>query len=229
MDAHAADPGVAGNRGTIPGVRIILGIGNVGERYAGTRHNVGFDVVDELDRRHGPLPWSRRHEAGIAAWRSPHGQVLLVKPETYVNGSGAVAQALLAHHRAAPADLLVVVDDLNLPLGTLRLRPDGSAGGHNGLRDIESRIGTAYPRLRVGIGASPGAGDAQIGHVLGRWGEAERADVALMLRKAADCAETWLAEGIAAAARSNGPLHPPPPKPRPVRLSPPPVSDVPPA
>lgn len=210
-------------------MRIILGIGNIGGQYAGTRHNVGFDVIDELERRHGPLPWSRRHEAQVAPWRSPHGLVLLVKPETYVNGSGAVAQALLAYHHVAPADLLVIVDDLHLALGTLRLRPDGSAGGHNGLRDIESRIGTAYPRLRVGIGAPAAGGDAQIAHVLGRWSEPERNDVALMLRKAADCAELWLAAGVDAASRHNGPLRPPPPKPKPVRLSPPPVSDVPPA
>jgi peptidyl-tRNA hydrolase, PTH1 family len=223
---HAPDAGTAGNLRTILSVRIILGIGNVGSQYVGTRHNIGFDVVDELARRHGPMQWSRKHHAQISSWRSEHGQILLVKPETYVNGSGEAVQALLAFHQAPPGDLLVVVDDLNLALGTLRLRGEGSAGGHNGLRDIESRIGTAYPRLRIGIGAPAGAGDAQIAHVLGRWGEAEREDVKLMLRKSADCVERWLDAGIIAASLLNGPLRPPPPKPRPPRPSPAPAPDV---
>ena len=196
-------------------MRIVLGIGNIGSQYTGTRHNVGFDVVDELARRHGVTQWSRKHHAQIATWRPATGPVLLVKPETYVNGSGEAAQALLAFHQALPADLLVVVDDLNLALGTLRLRADGSAGGHNGLRDIEARLGAAYPRLRVGIGQPPAAGEAQIGHVLGRWSDAERADVTLMLAKAADCVERWLDQGVAAACSYNGPLRPPPPRPRP--------------
>jgi PTH1 family peptidyl-tRNA hydrolase len=208
-------------------VRIVLGIGNIGSQYTGTRHNIGFDVVDELARRHGVTQWCRKHHAQVASWRSDHGPVLLVKPETYVNGSGEAAQALLAFHQAAPAELLVVVDDLNLTLGTLRVRPDGSAGGHNGLRDIESRIGAAYPRLRLGIGAPTGAGDAQIAHVLGRWSEPERIDVRDMLVKAADCVERWLGAGIAAAGSFNGPLRPPPPKPRQPRPSPPSVPDVP--
>lgn len=211
----------------MPAVRIILGIGNIGSQYVGTRHNVGFEVIDALAQRHGVTQWSRRHHAQIATWRSAHGPILLVKPETYVNGSGEAAQALLAFHQAAPSDLLVVVDDLNLELGTLRLRADGSAGGHNGLRDIESRIGASYPRLRIGIGAPPAAGEAQIGHVLGRWSEAERTDVRDMLAKAADCAERWLADGVAAACQFNGPLRPPPPRPRPPRPSPPAGLDVP--
>ena len=211
----------------MPPVRLVLGIGNIGNQYAGTRHNIGFDVVDALAQRHGVTQWSRKHHAQIATWRSDQGPVLLVKPETYVNGSGEAVQALLAFHQALPAALLVVVDDLNLALGTLRLRAEGSAGGHNGLRDIESRIGTAYPRLRVGIGAPPGAGEAQIGHVLGRWGESERSDVRDMLAKATDCVERWLSAGVTAASLFNGPLRPPPPKPKPPRPSPPPGPDVP--
>lgn len=223
----AGAPGADRNVRTITLVRIILGIGNIGNQYTGTRHNVGFDVIDELARRHQVGSWGRKHHAQIASWRSDHGPVLLVKPETYVNGSGEAVQALLAFHQAAPADLLVVVDDLNLALGTLRLRADGSAGGHNGLRDIESRIGTAYPRLRVGIGAPAGTGDAQIQHVLGRWSEPERSDVRDMLAKTANCAERWLADGVVVACSFNGPLRPPPPKPKPPRPSPPGVPDVP--
>ena len=140
--------------------------------------------------------------------------MLLVKPETYVNNSGEAAQALLAFHHITPNDMLVVVDDLNLSLGTLRLRADGSAGGHNGLRDIEARLGPTYPRLRVGIGAPPSA-EVQIDHVLGRWHEAERTDVVAMIAKAADCVAAWLAADVEAACRFNGPLHPPAPRPKP--------------
>ncbi len=208
-------------------VRIVLGIGNVGSEYVGTRHNVGFDVVDRLAGRHGVDQWSRKHHARIATWRPASGPVLLVKPETYVNGSGEAVQALMAFHQIVPADLLVVVDDLNLARGTLRLRAQGSAGGHNGLRDIESRIGTAYPRLRVGIGAPPGAGDGQIRYVLGRWTGDEQTDVRDMLDKAADCVERWLIEGVTAACSFNGPLRPPPPKPRPIAPSPALPPDVP--
>jgi PTH1 family peptidyl-tRNA hydrolase len=202
------------------GVRIILGIGNPGPAYAGTRHNVGFEVIDALAARHGAGPFSRRHQAEVATWRRDDGPVLLVKPETFVNASGEAAQALMAFHKVSPAELLVVVDDLNLPLGTLRLRPDGGAGGHNGLRDIEARIGQAYPRLRVGIGAPVGPGEAQVAHVLGRWNEAERADLPLMLGKAADCIERWLLAGMGAACAFNGPLRPAPPRPKPARASP---------
>ncbi len=224
---HAGGAGALRNVYTILHVRIILGIGNIGSQYVGTRHNIGFDVVDELVRRHQPGMFSRKHHAQICSWRSDHGPVLLVKPETYVNGSGEAVQALMAFHQAAPTDLLVIVDDLNLPLGTLRLRADGSAGGHNGLRDIESRIGTGYPRLRVGIGAPIAGGEAQIQHVLGRWQESERTDVRDMIAKSADCAQRWLAEGVVVACSFNGPLRPPPPKPKPPRPSPPSVSDVP--
>lgn len=212
-----------------PSVRLVLGIGNIGAQYAGTRHNVGFDVLDLLAARHGLEQWSRKHHAQVCTWRHPAGSVLLAKPETFVNASGEAAQALMAFHQVPLSDLLVVVDDLNLALGTLRLRPDGSAGGHNGLKDIESRLGPGYPRLRIGIGNPPEAGAAQIDHVLGRWLEGEKADVALMLAKAADAVERWLAGGLAAAAALNGPLRPPPPRPRPVPPSPTAPLDVPPA
>jgi len=120
----------------------------------------------------------------------------------------------MAFHKFAPADLLVVVDDLNLPLGTLRLRGEGSSGGHNGLKDLEARIGRDYPRLRIGIGGPAGN---QVGHVLGRFAADEQRDVELAIAKAADCCERWLDAGLQAAMQLNGPLHPPPPKPRPRR------------
>lgn len=198
-------------------MRIILGIGNPGPAYQGTRHNCGFMVVDELARRHGVDGWQDRHHARVATWRGSDGPVLLVKPDTFVNATGESAQALLAFHKLLPSELLVVVDDLNLPLATLRLRPSGSAGGHNGLRDIEARLGQGYPRLRLGIGAPAAAGDVQINHVLGRFTEAEQPLATAMVARAADCAEQWLREGCAVACRFNRPAEAPstpaPPKP----------------
>lgn len=184
-------------------MRIILGIGNPGPAYQDTRHNCGFLVVEELARRHGVDSWQHRHHAQLATWRNPAGAVLLVKPDTFVNCSGESAQALLAFHKLMPAEMLVIVDDLHLQLGTLRLRPSGSAGGHNGLKDIEARLGQAYPRLRLGIGAPPAGGEVQVNHVLGRFSDSERPVATAMIARAADCVEGWLSEGCAIACRYN--------------------------
>lgn len=215
----------------LPAMRIVLGIGNPGREYERTRHNIGFLVVDALARRHGVGAWQNRWKADVADWHLPPalgaGRALLVKPRTYVNLSGESAQAALAFHKLPPGDLLVVVDDINLPLGTLRLREGGSAGGHNGLRDIEARIGQAYPRLRLGVG-SPRPGADQIGHVLGGFAPDEQADAEAMVRKAADCAEAWLRDGMTVACAYNGPLRPPPPRPKPVAPPPPPTTSPPP-
>lgn len=193
-------------------MRVVLGIGNPGSAYERTRHNCGFLVLDELARRHRLDGWSKRWNALVCDWRLSDaqggGRALLVKPQTFVNLSGEAAQAALAFHKLPPTDLLVVVDDINLPLGHLRLRPEGSAGGHNGLKDIEARIGNVYPRLRVGIGRPA---DDQVDHVLGVFTEAERDDLSAMITKAADCVEGWLREGVAAACRFNGPSRVTPP------------------
>lgn len=210
-------------------MRVIVGIGNPGREYERTRHNAGFMVLDLLAARHGVGAWSGKWRSDVAEWRLPEtlggDRALLVKPRTYVNLSGEAVQAVLAFHKLAPGDLLVVVDDINLPVGTLRLRGDGSAGGHNGLRDIETRIGAAYPRLRLGVGAPPSA-EAQVGHVLGGFAPHEREDAEAMLAKAADAVEAWLRGGLGAASAFNGPLRPPPPRPKPPRPAPP---DQPPA
>ncbi len=196
-------------------MRVVLGIGNPGREYEGTRHNCGFMVLDELARRHGLGPWNKRWNALVCDWSAApgSGKTLLIKPQTYVNLSGEAAQSALAFHKSAVTELLVVVDDLNLPLGALRVRGEGSAGGHNGLRDIEARIGQIYPRLRIGIGKPVGAGGEQIGHVLGRFAPDERADAEAMVAKAADAVEAWLGGGLGAALAFNGPLRPEPPRP----------------
>lgn len=206
-------------------MRVILGIGNPGREYAGTRHNLGFAVIDTLVARHRvTLNREKRFQAEIATWESPSGRVLLVKPTTYVNRSGETAQALLSFYQTPITDLLVVVDDLHLATGHLRLRPDGSAGGHNGLRDIEARFGATYARLRCGCGPLP-PGIDQVAFVLGGFRPEERADAEALVIKAATAAEAWASDGISVACRFNGPLIPPAPRPKPV----PPVPPVPPA
>jgi PTH1 family peptidyl-tRNA hydrolase len=184
--------------------RIALGIGNPGAEYDGTRHNVGFAVLDLVAQRLG-LVWKRLERKDHAGTKLFSGKVkatlaegsargqpfVLVKPLTYVNLSGDVAAPLLRHGELTPDALLVVVDDLNLPLGKLRLRASGSAGGHNGLRSIEAALMTqAYPRLRVGIGAPEGG---FVEHVLERFSEQENAAVQPALVRAAEAVEGWLA------------------------------------
>lgn len=193
-------------------MRVVLGIGNPGSQYERTRHNAGFLVLDALARRHALGDWGKRWNALTCDWRVPESlggeRALLVKPQTFVNLSGESAQAVLAFHKLQPSDLLVVVDDINLPLGTLRLRPDGSAGGHNGLKDIEARIGKSYPRLRLGIGKP--AND-QVDHVLGAFTAEEQADLTAMIGKAVECIEGWMKDGVAIACRFNGPARAVPP------------------
>jgi PTH1 family peptidyl-tRNA hydrolase len=211
-------------------VRCIIGIGNPGREYEGTRHNLGFAVVDELARRLAAPAWSSKWSAHVAECTAPErlggGKALLVKPQTYVNRSGETAQAILAFYKLPVSDLLVVVDDLNLPLGHLRLRSDGSAGGHNGLRNIESLIGNHYARLRLGMGPLPPGAD-QVGFVLARFAPEQRAEGEAMIAKAADCAEAWLREGVVVACRFNGPLVRPEPPPKPPSAQPPPPGEGP--
>ena len=131
---------------------IVLGVGNPCQKYAGTRHNVGFAVIDELRSSLAARPRGKRHEARV--WLA--GDVLLAKPETFVNLSGRAARQLCAAHKVDPTNLLVLADDVNLRLGQLRLRREGSAGGHKGLRSIVQELGTQdVPRLRVGVGRPP--------------------------------------------------------------------------
>ncbi len=176
-------------------MKVISGLGNPGERYRLTRHNVGFRVVDLLADRWGLTgKGSVRDGAARLEAVRPAARVLLVKPVRYMNGSGPPLKAAMRQTDADPAvDLLVIADDVDLPLGRIRLRRSGSAGGHNGLRDIISTLGSnEFARLRVGIGR----GGETVDHVLATFkpDERELADVAIAT--AADAAEVWLREGI---------------------------------
>lgn len=177
-------------------MKLVVGLGNPGRNYDGTRHNIGFEAVDRLAARHG-LTWeSAPAEAVLAKWRAQ--AALVVKPLTFMNLSGQAVGALLRFYKIEPADLIVVVDDVNLELGRLRVRPSGSAGGHNGLKSIIGVLGSEdFARLRVGVGR----GDARrnlADHVLAAFDPQEREEVADAVDRSADAAELFVAEGIGA-------------------------------
>ena len=191
-------------------MKLVVGIGNPGPGYRDTRHNCGFMVVDRWAGDHGlSFTAQRRPPVHHTTWSQAGVQALLIKPQTYVNLSGRAVQAVMTARRIRPEEVLVVVDDLNLPLGTLRLRPDGSHGGHNGLRSIEEAIGRSYQRLRLGIGRPPTAGDAQVGHVLGPFLAEEQTLASAMIVRAAACLNIWLQHGHVEAMRANGPTPTP--------------------
>jgi PTH1 family peptidyl-tRNA hydrolase len=175
-------------------LKLVVGLGNPGRKYDGTRHNVGFDVVDLLAGRHR-LEWqSAPADALIAKWRPA--SVLLAKPMTFMNLSGHAIGELLRFYKIDLADVFVVVDDANLELGRLRARPSGSAGGHNGLKSIIGALGCEdLARLRVGVGRGDARRDLA-DHVLAKFDPQEREDVAEAVGRAADAAELFVAEGI---------------------------------
>jgi PTH1 family peptidyl-tRNA hydrolase len=178
-------------------LHLIVGLGNPGSRYQRTRHNVGF-VVTEILAERWKASWGleKRFNARLARAECGGQRVLLCEPQTFMNASGEAVQAVTAFYAVKPALVLVVVDDADLPLGRLRLRPSGSAGGHHGLESIEQHLGTReYPRLRVGIGRQDGAREIT-GHVLGRFSSTESKLADKVLAVAANQAETWVVAGI---------------------------------
>jgi PTH1 family peptidyl-tRNA hydrolase len=182
-------------------VKLLVGLGNPGSRYRDTYHNVGFAVVDEIARRHEVGFGTSPADALAARVRSGGIDVLLAKPLTYMNLSGRAVGALARYYRVEPADVLAIVDDVNLPMGRLRLRRSGSAGGHNGLKSIIEDLGTqAFPRLRVGVGRGEARRDLA-DHVLSRVAAEEREALDAAVRGAAEAAELFAAEGIDAAMR----------------------------
>lgn len=179
--------------------KIVVGLGNPGSRYEKTRHNIGWMVLDRLADRIGASGRAKaRDGAASMRGRLDDGELILVKPTTYMNLSGQAVRKVLARERVPMGDVLVVVDDMALPLGRLRMRERGSAGGHNGLRSIiEEMDSQDFARLRVGIGA-PSQGAVE--HVLGDFAHAEQRHVDIVLDAAADAVETWAREGAHASA-----------------------------
>jgi PTH1 family peptidyl-tRNA hydrolase len=176
-------------------MKLILGLGNPGVEYKGTRHNVGFEVIEELGDRHH-IPVRKRTMRSVLGDGVIEGQkVILARPMTYMNLSGEAAAAICRMYKIPPEDVIVVVDDIALPVGKLRLRFKGSSGGHNGLESVERHLHTQdYPRVRIGVGsAQPGR---MVDHVLGKFKPAERELVSESIDRAADAVEAALREGF---------------------------------
>jgi peptidyl-tRNA hydrolase, PTH1 family len=180
-------------------MKLVVGLGNPGPRYEGTRHNVGFAALDLLAGRHG-LHWEaapRGIEALVARWRP--GDAVFVKPLTFMNLSGAAIVALLQFYKIELADLFVIFDEVQLETGRVKIRPGGSAGGHNGLKSVIASLGTIeFPRLRIGVGRGDRRRDLA-DHVLARFEPDERSIVDEAIARAADAAELFIAEGSSAA------------------------------
>lgn len=175
-------------------MKLIVGLGNPGDAYRDTRHNVGFKVVDELANRRQVESW-REKFGGLEARTTVDGvAVVLAKPLSFMNLSGQAVQAFAAFYKVTTSDLLVIVDDAELPLGRLRARKAGGAGGHNGLKSVIDCLGTQeFPRLRVGVGRGPGE---LANHVLGRFRAEEQDVISAAVRRAADATEVFIAKGI---------------------------------
>jgi len=176
-------------------MQLIFGLGNPGRPYAGTRHNAGFMVLERLAQRHGLSGAQQKFHAAVVDGMIAGRRCMLLQPQTYMNKSGLSVAAAAKFYNAQPADLMIVVDDVALACGSIRLRAEGSAGGHNGLGDIEKALGTQqYPRLRIGVDAPPQG--SQIDYVLGKFTKAQEKAIEPALDDACDAIETWLAEGI---------------------------------
>ena len=193
-------------------MKVFLGLGNPGKEYERTRHNIGWWVLDRLARRWDADGWKKDGKAIVATARVGTDVVKLVKPQTYMNLSGEVLKPFLNRPGWEPAqDLLVIVDDVALPLASMRTRPSGSAGGHNGLKSVQAHTGnTAYPRLRIGV--APLHPRATVGnlsdHVLGQFGRDETEFMEAALPRICDACESWVRDGITTMMNK---FNPPPP------------------
>ncbi len=178
-------------------MKLVVGLGNPGSKYAATRHNVGFRVVDELARRHGMETSQERFHGWFAKGVIGQEDTVLLKPTTFMNRSGQAVLAAGRFYKLELDDVLVITDDLALPLGKIRLRSKGGAGGHNGLKDIIARLGSdEFDRLRLGIDSPLGD---QVGFVLSAFTESDEVVITQSCASAADAVECWIAGGIADA------------------------------
>lgn len=180
-------------------MKVIAGLGNPGRRYEGTRHNIGFDVLDAIDKQVGGIDWRAKFDARLGELTFGGERTLLVAPQTYMNLSGRSIRAVINFYRLPTEELIVVCDDMNLDFGKLRLRRSGSAGGQKGLNNTINQLGTdAIARMRIGIGRPPATVDPA-NYVLQRFSGAERDRYPEVLDTACAALECWVREGIDAA------------------------------
>ena len=176
---------------------LIVGLGNIGPEYEETRHNIGFKIVDTLNTDRAGSYEEVKH-GGLSKVRYKGRELYLLKPNTYMNLSGKAVSYWMQQEKIGLDGLLIVTDDLNLPFGTLRIKAKGSDGGHNGLKDIQARLGTTnYPRFRFGIGADFSKGQ-QVDYVLGSWDSAEKEQLDERLTKASEAIKTFVFNGLEA-------------------------------
>ncbi len=182
-------------------MKLLIGLGNPGARYAGHRHNIGFRAVDAIAKRHGVGPWKTRFQGEAAEGRVGAHKVLLLKPQTYMNESGRAAGEAMRFFKLAPADLVVFHDDLDLAPGRVKVKQGGGHAGHNGLKSITAHCGAEFWRVRIGIG-HPGDRAKVLGHVLGDFAKADAAWLDALLDAIADAAPA-LASGAEAKFASD--------------------------
>jgi PTH1 family peptidyl-tRNA hydrolase len=194
---------------------LIVGLGNPGKEYENTRHNLGFRTVDELARRYGLTFGKKERKALVASGIIREKKVILAKPQTYMNLSGEAVRALVGFYKVDIARLLMISDDLDLPLGTIRLRKSGGAGGQGGLKNVIQHVGSQeFNRLRIGIGRPPGKMNPK-DYVLQSFKGDDEITARLVVDRAADAVETWLALGIELAmTQHNGDIDEPKPAPK---------------
>ena len=175
-------------------MKVIVGLGNPGPRYKDTRHNVGFQTLEELARRHPVQRQESRFDAIIAHLQIKQEKVFLLKPLTYMNLSGKAVRALIAYYKIDLKDIIVIYDDMDLPVGNLRIRSAGGTGGHRGMTSLVENLGTReFARIRIGIGRPP---HEAIDWVLGRFSPEEKPLISNAVARAADAVETWIANRI---------------------------------
>jgi PTH1 family peptidyl-tRNA hydrolase len=174
-------------------MRLFVGLGNPGAKYAGNRHNIGFMVVDEIARRHGFAPWRRRFQGETAEGTLDRERVILLRPLTFMNDSGRAVQEAANFFKLTPADIAVFHDELELPAAKVRVKVGGGIAGHNGLRSISAHLGNEYRRVRLGIG-HPGVKELVHGHVLSDFSKSDRPWVEALMEAVADNA-ALLADG----------------------------------
>jgi PTH1 family peptidyl-tRNA hydrolase len=179
--------------------RLIVGLGNPGREYEGTRHNAGFDLIDLLAKNYQIKITKSSGKAHIGEGVAFGARIYLMKPQTYMNLSGEAVAAFLRQKPLPATDILLATDDIHLPIGKLRIRLTGSDGGHNGLKSVAAHLRTRdYPRIRIGVG-EPGDPGQQIDYVLGRFSRAEQKIMQEVLERAAAAADVWVTEGGNAA------------------------------
>lgn len=176
-------------------MKIVVGLGNPGMEYSETRHNAGFMVIDELARQWKLDNWRSKHQALVAEYRGSQGQVLLVKPQTYMNLSGTAVGELVRWYKVAAEDVIVAYDDMDLPAGKLRLRVKGGSGGHRGMESLLVHLGQdSFIRVRIGIGRPP-TGWEVVNYVLARFSDDEAPLVDQAIKKAAEAIESMIVDG----------------------------------